>query len=259
MTTGRTIAITNQKGGVGKTTTAVNLAAGLAHAYGKRVLVVDMDAQANATRALMSKELSPEQPTMRHVLTGTSSLRDILLQTPLPNMCIAPADLNLSEAEFKLFARPRREFLLRDSLRSGIPSFDYIIIDCPPSLGLLSLNALTAADGVIIPCETQYLSLRGLRHVLEVVGLVQQSLNPGLRVLGVLATMFHALSRANQESLEYLRKLKHVHVFKACVPRDVKAEECTSHGLPLALYASESRAAREYAKLTDEVIQLCQN
>ena len=254
MTTCITIAITNQKGGVGKTTTAVNLAANLVHAYRKRVLVVDMDPQANATRALMSKELSLEHPTMRHVLTEDSSLQRILLQTSLPGLHIAPTDLSLSEVEIKLAARPKREFLLRDALCLVTSSLDYIVIDCPPSLGLLSLNALTAANAVIIPCETQYLALRGLRYVLEVVDLVRHRLNPGLKILGVLATKFYVLSKANQEALEYLRKLKHVHVFKACVPRDVKAEECTSHGLPLALYAPESRAAREYQKLTEEVI-----
>jgi len=257
-----TIAIFNHKGGVGKTTTAVNLAAALAVDHGVRSLVVDMDPQANATRALLGRDVAPEQPTIQQVLLQESNhspqTKEILVRTAIPGLFVAPADLGLSEAEFKLASRMSRELVLRDHLRAAISSFDHIIIDCPPSLGLLALNCLAAADGVIIPCETQYLSLRGLRHVLDVLGLVRARLNAELEVMGVLATKFYTLSKANQEALAYLRDQRHVHVFDAVIPRDVKAEEAPSHGEALVFYAPKSRAAKQYASFAKEVITLCQ-
>ncbi|HOH29872.1 MAG TPA: ParA family protein, partial [Candidatus Hydrogenedentes bacterium] len=261
MTRCHTIAIFNHKGGVGKTTTAVNLAASLAYRYGKRCLVVDMDPQANATRALLGKELDETQPTIRCVLAPNGAtpctLSDILIGTVVPNLILAPAALNLSEAEFKLATRTNRELILREHLRTVAPSFDYILIDCAPSLGLLALNGLAAATRVLIPCETQFLSLRGLRYVLDVFALVQSQLNPTLTVLGVLATKHYILSKANAEALHCLKNLKQVHVFDAVIPRDVKAEEAPSHGKPLVIYAPEARATKQYLELAQEVITLC--
>ena len=261
MTRCHTIAIFNHKGGVGKTTTAVNLAASLAYRYGKRCLVVDMDPQANATRALLGKELDETQPTIRCVLAPDGAtpctLSDILIGTVVPNLILAPAALNLSEAEFKLATRTNRELILREHLRTVAPSFDYILIDCAPSLGLLALNGLAAATRVLIPCETQFLSLRGLRYVLDVLALVQSQLNPTLTVLGVLATKHYILSKANAEALHCLKNLKQVHVFDAVIPRDVKAEEAPSHGKPLVIYAPEARATKQYLELAQEVITLC--
>lgn len=259
MTKCKIIVVFNHKGGVGKTTTAVNLAAGLAHSHSKRVLVVDMDPQANATWALLPKKLPPDQETISQVLLGASSLQKILMRTSIPSLHIGPADLGLSEAEFKLTATANREWLLQRCLRPFVSLFDYVIIDCAPSLGLLSLNGLAAADQVLIPCETQFLSLRGLHYVLDLVNMVRVRLSPSLNVLGVLATKFHVISRANNEALECLRNLNDVRVFKSVIPRDVKAEEAPSHGKPIILYAPESRAAREYVKFTDEVIRICQN
>lgn len=263
MTKCHTIAVFNHKGGVGKTTTAVNLAASLAHRYGRRCLVVDMDPQANATRALLGKELDDLRPTIRSVLApdgaGHYTLSGILKDTSVPNLVLAPAALNLSEAEFKLASRANRELVLRDNLRTVTPSFDYILIDCAPSLGLLALNALAAANRVLIPCETQFLSLRGLRYVLDVLALVQSKLNPSLTVLGVLATKHYILSKANAEALQCLKNLNQVHVFTAVIPRDVKAEEAPSHGKPLVLYAPEARATKQYLDLAAEVMALCRN
>ena len=263
MTGCRIIAIFNHKGGVGKTTTAINLAAGIAHAHGKRVLVVDMDPQANATRALIGKELAPEQLTVRHVLLQESSphvsIADVIVNTQIPGLYVAPADLSLSETEMKLVPKLSREFALKQALESSTASFAYTIIDCPPSLGLLSLNALAAAEGVIIPCETQYLSLRGLHYVRDVIGLVQEKLNPRLQILGVLATKFYVLSSANNEALRALRALPGVHVFESVITRDVKAEEAPSHGAALVLYAPEARATQQYLRFTDEVIRICQS
>jgi chromosome partitioning protein len=262
MTGCHTIVIFNHKGGVGKTTTAVNLAASLAYRYGKRCLVVDMDPQANATRALLGRELDEAQPTIRCVLApdgaGPCTLSDILMDTVVPNLILAPAALNLSEAEFKLASRTNRELVLREHLRTVAPSFDYILIDCAPSLGLLALNGLAAADRVLICAETQYLSLIGLRSVLDVLSLVQSKLNPTMTVLGVLATKYYILSKANVEALQCLKNLKQVHVFNAVISRDVKAEEAPSHGKPLVIYAPEARATKQYLELAREVMTLCQ-
>jgi len=256
-----TITVFNHKGGVGKTTTAVNLAASLAHRYGKRCLVVDMDPQANATRALLGRELGNASRTIRSVLApdeaGAVSIADILMDTAVPHLVLAPAALSLSEVEFKLASRANREIVLRENLQTLTSSFDFILIDCAPSLGLLALNALAAADHVLIPCETQFLSLRGLRYVLDVLTLVQSRLNPGMAVLGVVATKHYVLSKANIEALDCLKSLKQVRVFQSVIPRDVRAEEAPSHGVPLVLYAPDSRAAKQYMDLAHEVMTLC--
>ena len=256
----KVISIFNHKGGVGKTTTAVNLAASLAHAHKKRVLVLDLDPQANATRALLGRELADGAVSVRTLLAAETDvpirLGDVTLPTALDTLHLVPADISLSEAELKLANRPQREFLLRNALQ-GASGYDYVVIDCPPSLGILSLNALTAADGVIIPCETQFLSLRGLHYVLDLLALVRSKLNPDLRILGVLPTKFYVLSMSNREVLQYLMTQQAtVPVFQP-ICRDVRAEEAPNHGLPLVLYALESRATQQYLALAGEVIQRC--
>ena len=258
----KTIAVFNEKGGVGKTTTVVNLGAYLALKHGQRVLVVDMDPQANATRALLQSEVSDDCATMRDVLLGDGQvlpLQEIAVNTQIEGLCVAPTDLTLSEVEFKLMHRMSSELVLHNALRGVGAAFDLVLVDCPPSVGLLALNGLAAASSAIIPCETQFLSLHGLRHALDVLRLVREKLNPEQRVLGVLATKFHARSKANHEALSYLRSLKSVRVFDAVIPRDVKAEEAPSHGKPLALFAPDCRASLEYEKLTAEVMTLCRD
>jgi len=252
-----TIAVFNHKGGVGKTTTVVNLAAGLSRYHDKRCLVVDTDPQANATRALLGHELPQDQRTLRHVLLREVGFADTIVKTDIPKLKLAPADLALSEAEFKLASSMSRELVLKEQLEPTIRSYDYVIIDCGPSLGLLALNGLAAADHAIIPCETQFLSLRGLHYVLDVLSLIQAKLNPKLNILGVLATKFYVLSRANNEALQCMRSFKNLHVFNAVIPRDVKAEEAPSHGKPLTTYAPDSRAARQYLLFAEEVNRLC--
>lgn len=259
-----TIAIFNHKGGVGKTTTAVNLAACLAGLHHSRVLVVDVDPQANATRSLLGRETSENARTLRDVLLAEpgqpgTAIDGMIVPTACAQLFILPADIKLAEAEFKLVAHMHRETVLRSALQAITRPLDYVILDCPPSLGILAINALAAADVVIVPCEMQFLSLRGLKYVIDLVDLVRATLNPGLRLLGVLPTKFYILSNANREALEYLRATPHVPVFQAVVSRDVKAEEAPSHGIPLVLYAPESRAARQYIEFTNEVITLCRN
>jgi len=262
MTSATIITVFNHKGGVGKTTTAVNLAAGLCLGYGKRCLVVDMDPQANATRALLGMEVADAQPTMRDVLLGEGTVKrgiwDVVVKTAVPGLSVAVADLSLSEVELKLASRMSREFVLRECMGPVVSSFDFIIIDCPPSLGLLTLNALASCQGVIIPCECQFMSLRGLRYVLDILNLVKARLNPAMKVLGVLPTKFYVLSKANNEVLDCMRNLKYVHVFDAVIARDVKAEEAPSHGRSILEYAPESRASAQYRKFAGEVLALCQ-
>lgn len=251
------IAIFNHKGGVGKTTTAVNLSACLSASHGKRCLVGDLDPQANATRALLGKELADGSPGIRQVLLRSQTVKPALLQTSVDGLDILPADLSLSEAEFKLASMMSREQVLREALRPVVSTYDFIFLDCPPSLGLLTLNGLAAATHVLIPCETQFLSLRGLKYVTEVLDLVCGRLNPSLDVLGVLPTKFYVLSRANNEALQCMRRLEGVHVFASTIPRDVRAEEAPSHGKPLILYAPDSRSARAYQGLAKEVMERC--
>ena len=257
------ITVANLKGGVGKTTTAVNLAASLAFAHKKRVIVVDMDPQGNATRALLGAESGTLQYTVKDVMVadpaGRRAFKDILRESGIPGLFVAPSDLALSEAEFKLVSRMGREFILKEALHTTVSSYDYVIIDCPPSLGILTLNALAASHNVIVPCETQFLSLQGLRYVLDLLNLIRVRLNPQLKLLGVLATKFYVLSSANNEALKCLRGLRDVPVFEAVIPRDVRAEEAPSHGCPLVLYAPEARATRQYLRFGDEVIARCRD
>lgn len=262
MTSATIITVFNHKGGVGKTTTAVNLAAALCMGHGQRCLVVDIDPQANATRALLGSEVPESQPTVRDMLineqVGEQDFLNCLVKTSVPGLRVMPANLSLSEVEFKLSSRMSRELVLRERLQPVASSFDYIIIDCAPSLGLLTLNALAAAREIIIPCETQFLSLRGLRYVLDVLHLVKGRLNPAMNVLGVLPTKFYVLSTANNEALACMRSLKQVRVFDAVIPRDVRAEEAPSHGRSILEYAPDSRAAVQYKNFASEVMRLCQ-
>lgn len=258
------IAVFNLKGGVGKTCTAVNVAASLVHSHRKKVLVVDMDPQANATRALLGKDCETERVTMKHVLlrdvTDGASLASILMRSSLPGLLVAPSDLTLSEADIKLYSALRREFVLREQMQTVRSSFQYIFLDCPPSLGILTLNAMAAADHVIVPSECTFLSLRAIKQILPFVELVRDRLNPRLNLLGIVATKYYVLSKANQEVLECMRGLAStVHVFQTVISRDVKAEEAPSYGLPLCLYASDCRAAEQYRKLAEEVILRCQS
>ena len=254
----RTIAIFNHKGGVGKTTTAVNLAACLAHVHKWQVLMIDLDPQANATRALLPSELPEDSPTVKDWLLGRVHAAPTL-KTSADKLDLMPADITLSEAAFGFTHQNERNTLLRSALSRLSPGYRCILIDCPPSLGPLALNALAAADAVIVPCETQYLALRGLSHVIDLVELVKDRLNPDLKVLGVLATKYHILSLANNEVLKHLRENGRVPVFRAVIARDVKTEESPSHGIPLVLYAPEARATLAYLQFAEEVMKLCQD
>ena len=248
----RVVAVTNQKGGVGKTTTAVNLSASLA-ASERRVLLIDLDPQANACSGLGLFDRSGI-PGIYDVLIGAKSLSQVVRGTDVPYLDLVPADRGLAGAEVELVGMMARENRLREALPSVLDRYDYIFLDCPPSLGLLTLNALTASDSVLIPIQCEYYALEGLGQLLNTVRLVQRNLNPGLEIEGVLLTMYDRRLNLSQQVAEEARRHFGTKVFETSVPRNVRLGEAPSHGKPVILYDIVSPGAVSYMKLAGEVI-----
>lgn len=249
---GRVIAIVNQKGGVGKTTTAVNLSAALAMT-GSSVLMIDVDPQASATSGLGIK-LAPGEASTYDVLLGQTSAESALRKTMLPGLQVLPASRDLVGAEIELVPVERRELRLREALVALRWRYDYVLIDCPPSLGLVTLNALTASDSLVIPLQCEYYALEGLTALLETVGLVRESLNPELAIEGLLLTMFDGRNILCRQVAEDVRTHFPDKVFATIVPRNVRLSESPSHGLPALLYDPSSRGAAAYSELAREVL-----
>ena len=251
---GRTIAITNQKGGVGKSTTAINLAAGLG-ANDKRVLLVDIDPQGNATSGIGTEKNRVEQCIYNVIIEGVDP-RQVLQKTEFDNLSLLPATLNLAGAEIELVGAFSRETKLKRAINSVKKDFDYVIIDCPPSLGLLTVNALTAADSLIIPLQCEYYALEGLTQLIKTVDLIKGSLNPPLVIDGVLLTMHDPRTNLSQQIIEEVRTYFPGRVFESIIPRNVKLSEAPSHGVPIYQYNAKSKGAQSYMQLTEEVLGL---
>lgn len=248
---GRAIAIANQKGGVAKTTTAVNLGASLALA-GERVLVIDIDPQGNATSGFGIDRFGLRE-CIYDVLVNEVPLAQVLVPTEIPGLEVAPATVRLAGAEIEMVAMVGREKRLAAALQGTRERYTFILIDCPPSLGLLTLNALTAADRVLIPIQCEYYALEGLGQLMHTVRLVQRHLNPGLELEGVVLTMFDGRTNLSIQVVEEVKKYFKDKVFRTIIPRNVRLSEAPSFGKPVVLYEPRSRGAEVYRELAEEV------
>jgi len=250
----RIISIVNQKGGVGKTTTAINLASFLAM-YGKYVLLVDMDPQANATAGI-GVAVAEDHPNIYHCIVNDQNPNTMLKKTSIFGFDVLPASQNLAGATVELVSMEERENRLRSVLSSVRMNYDYILIDCPPSLGLLTINALAAAERLIIPVQCEYFALEGLSQLLSTVELVKQGLNPDLQVMGVLLTMYDKRNQLNRHVLNEVHKNFPGRVFDAVISRTIDLAEAPSYGKAVIQFNPSSKAAGEYRRLAEEVIKL---
>ncbi len=247
---GAIIAIVNQKGGVGKTTTAVNLCAGL-HAAGKRVLLCDFDPQANATSG-MGQDKRRVKASIYHVITGERSVSDVLRRTPYGDLL--PSSASLAGAGVEMAAMENREYILKGILDGLAADYDYIFIDCPPSLELLTVNGLCAAESILVPVQCEYFALEGLSDLMSTLRAVKARLNPGLQIFGVLLTMFDGRTNFSLQVAQEVRRHFPGKVFSTVIPRNVRLAEAPSHGLPIQIYDRHSRGAKAYDQLVREII-----
>ena len=249
---GKIIAITNQKGGVGKTTTSINVAACLAD-LGKKVLLVDIDPQGNATSGvgIIRNEL---ENTVYELLLGECSFGECKQECAVKNLDVLPSNVNLSGAEIDLIGVDDREFVLKEELDKIKDNYDFVIIDCPPALNLLTVNALVAADSVMVPIQCEYYALEGLTQLLHTINLIQERLNDKLEIDGVLFTMYDTRTNLSSEVVENVRDNIHLHIYATIIPRNVRLAEAPSYGLPIHMYDKKSAGAEAYEKLAKELI-----
>ena len=250
---GRIIAIVNQKGGVGKTTTTVNLSACLAQA-GKKVLVVDADPQGNTTSGLGIDKNNLKYSTYT-LLMGSSYIEETIVSTRIDGLRLIPANIDLVGAEIELSTNERREYILKKILNNCNNFYDYILIDCPPSLNILTINALTAANTVLVPIQCEYYALEGLTQLLHTIDLVKKSLNQFLVIEGIVFTMFDSRANLSAQVVDEVKRHLDPSVYKSIVPRNVRLAEAPSHGLPITLYDPKSKGAESYELLAQEVMQ----
>jgi len=249
---GRIIAIANQKGGVAKTTTAINLSASLAVAE-KKVLLIDLDPQGNATSGL-GIELEKLESSTYDLMMGRHGIEEILLWTKVPHLALLPAHIDLVGAEVELVNADSRETVLRERLKVVSDQYDFIIMDCPPSLGILTLNALTTAHALLIPLQCEYYAMEGLKLLLNTMQLVRKSLNPELEIAGILLTMFDRRNNLSKQVSSEIRGHFKNKVFKSTIPRNITLAEAPSHGQPVLFYQALSPGAQAYLALANEVI-----
>ena len=250
----RIISIANQKGGVGKTTTAINLAASIALS-GKKVLLVDLDPQGNASSGLGVEE---DAKGVYELLMGEASMDEVTCSTEIETLKIIPSRVDLTGAEIELVARESREKVLKNSLKQ-VDDYEFVVIDCPPSLGLLTLNALAVSNSVLIPMQCEYYALQGLGHLLKTLKLVKKSINPDLKVEGILLTMFDGRTLLASQVKDQVKKYFNDFLLKSVIPRNVRLSEAPSHGKPIMLYAGRSRGADSYVELAKEIISRSKN
>jgi len=248
----RIVAVVSQKGGVGKTTTAINLGAAMAET-GRPVILIDLDPQANTTTGL-GFDVRRQRLNVYHLLTGEAVIDDVAVPTSVPNLYLVPSDLSLAGAEIELASATEREFRLRQALSELGGGYGHVLIDCPPSLGLLTINALAAAPEVLIPVQSEYYALEGLGHLLYTMELIRQGVNPGLTLSGILVTQFDARNTLAWDVLAEVRRAYPEKIYQTVIPRNVRISEAPSHGRPVTEYDPNCRGAVAYRELAREVL-----
>lgn len=249
---GRAIVVANQKGGVGKTTTAINLAACLAEA-GQKVLAIDMDPQGNMTSGLGVDKDAIEN-TVYELLLGESSVEDCLQKEVIENLSVIGSNINLSAAEIELIGEEEKEYILQKAIAPIRDNYDFIIIDCPPSLSMLTINSMCLADTVLVPIQCEYYALEGLTQLIHTINLVQERLNPSLEMEGVVFTMYDARTNLSLQVVENVKNNLNQTIYKTIIPRNIRLAEAPSYGMPINLYDTKSAGAESYRLLAEEVI-----
>ncbi|MBE6007706.1 MAG: ParA family protein [Lachnospiraceae bacterium] len=249
----RIIAVANQKGGVGKTTTAVNLAACLAE-LGKKTLMIDADPQGNGTSGLGFEKNTMEN-TVYEVLLGEIEPKDAIAESYMDDLWVMPSNINLAGAEIELIGVERREYILKDAVNEIKDDYDFIVIDCPPSLSTITINALVAADTVLVPIQCEYFALEGLSQLIHSIGLIKKSLNPALEIEGIVFTMFDSRTHLSVEVIDEVKKSLGNDIYYSIIPRNVRLAEAPSYGLPIIAYDSKSKGAEGYRLLGEQVAE----
>ena len=250
---GRIIAIANQKGGVGKTTTSINLSASLA-VKGKKVLVIDTDPQRNRTSGFGVDKNNLEN-TIYELILGECSISDCVIKDVIPGVSVVPSNVNLAAAEIELIGVEKKEYILSNEVDYIKDEYDYIIIDCPPSLNMLTINAMTTADSVLVPIQCEYYALEGLSQLIHTINLVKERLNPHLEMEGVVFTMYDSRTNLSMQVVENVKKNLNQRVYQTLIPRNIRLAEAPSYGLPINMYDSKSAGAEAYLQLAEEVMR----
>lgn len=249
---GKIVSIANQKGGVGKTTTSINLSTILAK-KGKKVLMIDADPQGNASSGVgVDKEV---EESVYDILIGDTEIKDVAIKTNIKNLYVCPSNINLAGAEVELVSVMSREYRLKEKLDEVKDEYDYIIIDCPPSLGLITLNAFTASDSVLIPVQCEYYALEGLGQLINTINLVKKHLNKNIDIEGALLTMYDARTNLSNQVVKEVKKYFNDKVYKNVIPRNVKLSEAPSYGMPISIYDPRSKGAKSYEKFVKEFMK----